>query len=86
MGFVCFVDICYSCYCYCYQGVMSSQWDTIVVTLLPSKVLSPTSEKCSSYLRTTTSTSKLCAWAEVGFSTLTHVVHGHGGGDVHGGG
>jgi len=28
------------------------------------KVLSPTSEKCSSYLRTTTSTSKLCAWAE----------------------
>merc|ERR1712029_26935 len=27
-------------------------------------VLSPTSEKCSSYLRTTTSTSKLCAWAE----------------------
>jgi len=28
------------------------------------KVLSPTSQKCSSYLRTTTSTSKLCAWAE----------------------
>ena len=62
------------------------------MTLFPSKVLSPTSEKCSSYLRTTTSTSKLCAWAEVGFSTLAHVVHGHGGGhghdggDVHGGG
>jgi len=28
------------------------------------KVLSPTSQKCSSYLGTTTSTSKLCAWAE----------------------
>ena len=55
------------------------------MTLLPSKVLSPTSEKCSSYLRTTTSTSKLCAWAEVGFSTLAHVVHGHGGGHGHGG-
>jgi len=28
------------------------------------KVLSPTSQKCSSFLGTTTSTSKLCAWAE----------------------
>merc|ERR1712198_594522 len=28
------------------------------------KVLSPTSQKCSSYLGTSTSTSKLCAWAE----------------------
>jgi len=28
------------------------------------KVLSPTSQKCSSYIGTTTSTSKLCAWAE----------------------
>jgi len=28
------------------------------------KVLSPSSQKCSSYIGTTTSTSKLCAWAE----------------------
>ena len=67
----------------CY--VIQCYGDTIVVTLFTPKVLSPTSEKCSSYLRTTTSTSKLCAWAEVGFSTLAHVVHGHGGGHGHGG-
>ena len=34
----------------------------------PWKVLSSTDEKCSSYLKTTTSKSKLCAWAKAGLS------------------
>jgi len=47
-----------------YSGAQPQQPQQCTLKESVVKVLSPTSQKCSSFLGTTTSTSKLCAWAE----------------------